>query len=73
MNAETTPQRLLSTKEAVDYFDGKIKRQTLNNWRTQGRGPKFLRIGGKVLYPIDELDRFKSDSLYSSTSNYKPN
>ena len=70
MSNESTPQRL-TTREVSAYFEGKISEKTLNNWRSQGRGPKFLRIEGKVLYPIDELKKWEEQNLYSSTSNYR--
>ena len=28
---------------------------TLRNWRSSGTGPKFIKRGGKVLYPLDKL------------------
>lgn len=70
MTTDTTPQRL-TTREASAYFEGKISVRTLNNWRSQGKGPRFLRMEGKVLYPIDELKRWEQANLYSCTSNYR--
>lgn len=40
---------------------------TLSNWRTQGRGPKFLKIGGKILYPKELIEAAES-KLASSTA-----
>lgn len=30
-------------------------RQTLSNWRSQGRGPAFIKVGSKVLYRGSDL------------------
>jgi hypothetical protein len=31
---------------------------TLANWRMEGIGPKFYRVGRKILYRFDDCDRF---------------
>lgn len=61
----------LTPAEASAYFEGKISIRTLANWRSQGKGPKFLRLEGKIMYPLEELQKWEEHSLYSSTSNYK--
>ena len=30
--------------------------QTLAHWRSQGRGPTYIKVGGRVLYPGRELN-----------------
>ena len=32
--------------------------QTLRNWRHQGRGPAYLKIGRSVRYQLEDLKRF---------------
>lgn len=32
---------------------------TLNNQRAQGKGPPFVKLGGKVLYPIAEIEKYE--------------
>jgi len=31
---------------------------TLANWRTQKRGPKYYKVGGKVLYRTEDVEAF---------------
>ena len=31
---------------------------TLANWRSQGRGPEYIKYGRKVLYPVSEMDKW---------------
>lgn len=45
-----------------------LKRKTLDNWRTQGRGPRYVKFGARVLYPVAELDAFAAASLRTSTA-----
>lgn len=36
-----------------------IKEKTLANWRNQGRGPQFYKIGGKVIrYAMLDLEKW---------------
>jgi predicted DNA-binding transcriptional regulator AlpA len=54
MSTETT--KLLDTAEAAVYL--RLATQTLAKWRSQGRGPSFVRLGGSVFYRLSELDQF---------------
>jgi hypothetical protein len=44
-------------KAAAEYLG--VKPKSLANWRSEGRGPAYLKIGGRVLYEIEELKRFR--------------
>lgn len=41
---------------------------TLANWRVQGRGPAFVRIGGKICYRDEDIDAFIASGVCHSTS-----
>lgn len=36
----------------------KLSRATLRAWRCRGRGPGYIKAGGRVLYPVPELEKF---------------
>ena len=36
---------------------------TLDNWRSQNRGPRFVKIGGRVLYPVAEVEAYELRNL----------
>lgn len=57
----------LTTPRAAEYLG--LAPKTLDNWRTSGRGPKFLKLGARVLYPQTELDAYKAANLRQSTSD----
>ena len=40
----------------------KISPRTLERWRYVGIGPKFRRIGGRVVYALTEIERFEAAS-----------
>lgn len=51
-----TETRYLSPEEVVARFGGRIKVRTLANWRSAGdQGPPYLKLGGRIVYPLDEL------------------
>lgn len=41
----------LTPDELVDRYKGKVNKRTLANWRSNGDGPEYVKIGGRVLYP----------------------
>ena len=45
----------------------KISHRTLERWRWLGQGPKFLKIGGCVLYRLDDIEAYEAEHLRSST------
>lgn len=38
-----------------------LARATLAKLRVEGGGPRFIKVGSKVLYPADELERWLSE------------
>ena len=58
---------LLTTEEAAAYLG--LAPSTLATWRVRrSDGPRFLKIGRKVLYPRSELKRFRAECMRTSTS-----
>lgn len=45
----------LTPEELVARFRGKITKRTLANWRSQGEGPDYTKIGGRVLYSVADV------------------
>jgi excisionase family DNA binding protein len=62
-------RRMLRESEAADYLG--VVRKTLQAWRSQGKGPKYVRMGRSIRYPEDALIEFQ-ESLQKcqSTSEY---
>ena len=42
---------------------------TLNKWRVAGFGPKFVKLGKRVLYRDEDIESFITASIRSSTSH----
>ena len=46
--------------------------RTPQNWRWLGRGPRYLKIGARVLYPQTEVEAFEAGQLHANTSGPLP-
>lgn len=56
----------LTTQEAADLL--RLKKNTLEVWRIQGRGPVFVKLGSRVLYERVALEAFAAAHRRKSTS-----
>jgi hypothetical protein len=45
----------------------RLSPRTLEQWRWQGRGPRFLKLGGRVVYPLNEVETFEAAHLHANT------
>ena len=41
--------------------------RTLERWRCLGTGPKYLKIGGRVTYPLAEVEAYEAARTRSKT------
>jgi len=49
----------LTEQEVAARWRGVVSPGTLRNWRSQGRGPLFVKIGRAVLYPVSGLEAWE--------------
>ena len=40
-----------------------IATRTLDNWRWRGEGPKYLKIGGRVIYRLEDIEAYETEQL----------
>lgn len=41
----------------------KLSARTLERWRWQGTGPSFLKVGGRVLYRLEDIEAFEAAKM----------
>lgn len=41
---------------------------TLSNWRIRGGGPRYIKLGRKVLYPLAEIEAFEQRQIRGATA-----
>lgn len=45
----------LTPSEVSERYKGSISVKTLANWRAKKKGPKWTKIGGRILYRVDHV------------------
>lgn len=46
----------------------KVNITTLAIWRVRGTGPKFMKVGRRVRYPLSEIEKWEKEQLRKNTS-----
>ena len=46
----------------------RLSHRSLERWRSQGRGPRFLKINGRCLYRLADVEAFERDHLRDRAS-----
>jgi excisionase family DNA binding protein len=62
--------QLLTTKEAAEEL--RLKPHTLENMRSDGKGPIFMKLGGRVFYHRADLKTWLRESRRRSSRGEKP-
>jgi len=61
------PPRYLRTPEAARFLS--LSGRTLEKHRTYGTGPTYRKIGGRVVYAVDDLKAWADRGAKTSTSD----
>lgn len=61
------PPRYLRTPEAARFVE--LSGRTLEKHRCYGTGPRYSKIGGRVVYKLDDLQAWVDRGLKTSTSD----
>ena len=61
------PPRFLRTPEAARFLG--LSGRTLEKHRTYGTGPTYRKIGGRVVYALDDLRSWADRGAKASTSD----
>ena len=56
----------LNQAELADRWD--LSQRTLERWRAIGWGPCFLKIGGRVVYRLEDVEACERQHMRASTS-----
>jgi len=68
MSAPSAPneRRVLSEIELAQRWG--VSSKTLQRWRSEGRGPHYLKLSKRVTYPLDVVTEYERSALHASTS-----
>ena len=63
--AATNPIRHIDQDEVAERWS--VSPRTLERWRWIGTGPRFLKVGGRVVYRIEDIEAYEAEQLRTST------
>ena len=63
---QTTTSPNLKTEDAAEFLN--VKPATLEQWRWNGRGPKFCKIGRSCRYRMADLEAYLDANVFNSTT-----
>ncbi|BCP56214.1 hypothetical protein K32_48310 [Kaistia sp. 32K] len=64
-------KKFLTPTELSARWDGRITVRTLANWRSSQSGPRYLKVGGGVLYRITDVIEWENNRTVEGTSQYR--
>jgi predicted DNA-binding transcriptional regulator AlpA len=65
--ASRAPNRYVRTAEAGRYLG--LSGRTLEKHRTYGTGPRYRKIGGRVIYAVSDLEAWADQGAQVSTTD----
>ena len=64
----TTHQTIIKHLNQIDLADRwNISQRTLERWRWLGEGPAYLKIGGRVVYRLEDVEAYEAGNRRTST------
>jgi predicted DNA-binding transcriptional regulator AlpA len=72
LQEEPLLEPLLDEKQVAEYF--RLKPATLCKWRSEGGGPKYVRLGRLIRYKANDLKEWlqECDRYYSQLKKGQP-
>jgi predicted site-specific integrase-resolvase len=62
--------RHLNQRELAERWG--ISARTLERWRWVGARPRFLKLGGRVVYRLEDVEAYEAEQLRDSTTARSP-
>jgi hypothetical protein len=50
----------------------RLSPRTLERWRFQGTGPRYLKIGGRVVYRLEDIEAYEAEQLKAGAAQAAP-
>ncbi|MFA6498007.1 MAG: helix-turn-helix domain-containing protein [Desulfurivibrionaceae bacterium] len=60
------PSSVFTTEQTAVFLQ--VQPATLEQWRWNGRGPRFVKIGRSCRYRLADLEAFLAERVFSSTT-----
>lgn len=46
-----------------------VSENTLRKWRWEGKGPRFVKLGAKVVYRHTDIEAYSEQNVFASTTD----
>jgi predicted site-specific integrase-resolvase len=66
MTEKFTPDNYMTERELADAWG--MKRNTLQKWRSNGVGPKYIKRVGRIVYRKDDITEFERNNVFQGTN-----
>ena len=66
MTVEPAPVKHLNQVELSRRWS--LSPRTLERWRWLGEGPRYLKIGGRVVYRLEDIEAYEAGQVRDSTA-----
>jgi hypothetical protein len=50
----------------------RLSPRTLERWRYRGTGPQYLKVGGRVVYRLDDIEAFEAGQVRETRNAVLP-
>ena len=47
----------------------KVSPRTLERWRWLGRGPQYMKVGGRVVYRLEDIEAYEAKQLQATPAS----
>jgi hypothetical protein len=47
-----------------------VCQKTLENWRWRSEGPAYLKLGGRIMYRLEDIEKFEASSLKNNQPHH---
>ena len=64
MTAATETRHLSQIELAARWT---LSPRTLERWRSTGEGPQFLKLGGRVVYRLEDVEAYEAEQIRQAT------
>jgi len=56
-------KKFLTPEELASRWGHLVTVNTLNQWRYERKGPPYKKIVGKVVYPLEEIEKYEKTGI----------
>ena len=43
--------------------------RTLERWRWLNQGPRYIKVGGRVIYRIEDIEAYESENIFETSTD----